>query len=150
MKWEELAEQPCSVARTLAVIGDRWTMMILRDCFLGIRRFEAFQTRLGISRSIVADRLRLLAAEGVLRREAYQAHPARFEYRLTDKGLDLYPIIMAIVRFGDTHYAGPEGPPVRHRHKSCDHVFTATMTCSECGEPLHARQVEVVYREPAE
>lgn len=86
MKWDDLAQQPCSIARTLAVIGDRWTLMILRDCFLGVRRFEAFQTRLNISRTIVTDRLRVLVEEGVLRREAYQDNPLRHEYRLTAKG----------------------------------------------------------------
>ena len=85
MRWTDLAEQDCSVARTVAVIGDRWTLMILRDLFLGVRRFEDFERRLGISRSIIAERLKTLVDEGVLRREAYQDRPVRHEYRLTDK-----------------------------------------------------------------
>jgi DNA-binding HxlR family transcriptional regulator len=143
MKWEELSEQRCSVARALAVIGDRWTLMVLRDCFLGVRRFEAFQARLGISRSIIAERLKLLVDEGLLRKEAYQDRPARHEYRLTQKGLDLHPIIMSIVRWGDAHYAGESGPPLVHRHKACGHDFAPVMTCSECGEAIGARDVEV-------
>ena len=143
MKWEELSEQRCSVARALAVIGDRWTLMVLRDCFLGVRRFEAFQARLGISRSIIAERLKLLVDEGVLRKEAYQDRPARHEYRLTQKGLELHPIIMSIVRWGDAHYAGEAGPPLVHRHKACGHDFSPVMTCSECGEAIGARDVEV-------
>ena len=143
MKWAELAEQRCSVARSVAVIGDRWTLMLLRDCFLGIRRFEDFERRLGISRSIIADRLKILTDEGVLRREAYQARPVRHEYRLTDKGLALHPVIMAIVHWGDVHYAGADGPPLIHRHKACGCDFTPVQTCSECGEPLGAREVEV-------
>ena len=143
MKWEALAGQPCSVARALSVIGDRWTLMILRDCFLGIRRFEAFQDRLGISRSIIAERLKLLVDEGVLRKDAYQERPVRYEYRLTPKGFDLYPVMMTVVRWGDSHYAGAEGPPMRHRHKTCDHDFSPVQTCSECGEALGARDVEV-------
>jgi len=142
MKWNELSEQPCSVARSVAVIGDRWTLMILRDCFLGVRRFEAFQSRLGISRTIVADRLKHLTDEGVLRRAAYQENPTRHEYRLTEKGMELHPVVMAIVHWGDRHYAGEAGPPLLHRHKACGHDFHAVQTCSECGEAVEARSVE--------
>ena len=142
MKWEDLDAQPCSIARSLAVIGDRWTLMILRDCFLGVRRFEAFQSRLGISRTLVTDRLRTLVAEGVLRREAYQTSPVRHEYRLTRKGLDLHPVILAIARFGDDHYAGDAGPPVLRRHKGCGCDFQPVQTCSACGETVGARDVE--------
>lgn len=143
MKWDELAGQPCSVARSLAVIGDRWTLMVLRDCFLGVRRFEDFHARLGISRAIVADRLKRLVEEGVLRKAAYQDHPPRHEYRLTDKGLELHPVIMAIVGWGDRHYAGEAGRPLLHRHKACGCDFHMVATCSECGEPVGARDVDV-------
>ena len=142
MRWDELAEQPCSVARTAAVIGDRWTLMILRDCFLGVRHFEDFQTRLGISRTITSERLRCLVDEGVLKKVAYQDRPPRFEYRLTAKGLDLYPMMMAVVNFGDRHYAGPAGAPLIHRHKACGCDFHPVMTCSACQAPLDARAVE--------
>ncbi len=142
MKWDELANEPCSVARTVAVIGDRWTLMVLRDCFLGVRRFEDFQSRLGISRTVTAERLKGLVDEGVLKKEAYQARPPRFEYRLTEKGLDLYPLMMAVVNFGDRHYGGDEGPPLIHRHKACGCDFQPVMTCSECGEAPKARDVE--------
>ncbi|KRA61455.1 HxlR family transcriptional regulator [Caulobacter sp. Root655] len=142
MKWDALADQPCSIARSLAVIGDRWTLMILRDCFLGVRRFETFQARLGISRTIVTDRLRVLVEEGVLRREAYQHNPLRHEYRLTAKGMELHPVILAIARFGDDHYAGQAGPPVVRRHKGCGCDFQPVQVCSECGESVTARDVE--------
>jgi DNA-binding HxlR family transcriptional regulator len=142
MKWDDLSAQPCSVSRALAVVGDRWTLMILRDCFLGVRRFEAFQQRLGISRTIVTDRLRVLVEEGVLRREAYQSNPPRHEYRLTAKGLDLHPVIMAVAHFGDAYYAGEAGPPVLRRHKGCGCDFHPVQVCSECGEVVTARQVE--------
>jgi DNA-binding HxlR family transcriptional regulator len=142
MKWEELSDQPCSVSRALAVIGDRWTLMILRDCFLGVRRFEAFQARLGISRTIVTDRLRVLVEEGVLRREAYQQNPPRHEYRLTAKGLELHPVILAIARFGDEHYAGEAGAPLIRRHKGCGCDFQPVQTCSACGEVVTAHDVE--------
>ncbi len=143
MKWNDLPDQNCSVARTVAVIGDRWTLLILRDLFLGVRRFEVFEERLGISRSIIADRLKKLTDEGVLRREAYQQNPVRHEYRLTDKGLALHPVIMAIVHWGDVHYAGAASPPLIHRHKACGHDFAPVQTCSECGDVVTARDVEV-------
>jgi len=143
MKWSELAKEPCSVARSVAVIGDRWTLMVLRDCFLGVRRFEDFERRLGISRSLVADRLKRLVEEGVLRRERYQERPPRYEYRLTEKGLALHPVIMAIVHWGDVYYAGDEGPPLIHRHKTCGCDFAPVTACSECGGAVTARDVEV-------
>ncbi len=146
MKWSELAAQDCSMSRSIAVIGDRWTLMILRDLFLGVRRFEDFERRLGISRSVIAERLKLLVDEGVLRREAYQDHPVRHEYRLTDKGLALHPVVMAIVHWGDAHYAGEAGPPLIHRHKACGCDFTPVLTCSECGEAVGARDVEMRAR----
>lgn len=142
MKWEDLANQPCSIARSVAVIGDRWTLMILRDAFLGVRRFEAFQARLGISRTIITERLKLLVAEGVLTRLVYQDRPIRHEYRLTEKGLDLYPVVMAIVSWGDRHYAGEAGAPLLHRHKACGCDFHPVMTCSACHAPVAAREVE--------
>jgi DNA-binding HxlR family transcriptional regulator len=142
MKWEDLAAEPCSVARTVAVIGDRWTLLVLRDCFLGVRRFEAFQERLGISRTIIAERLKLLVDEGVLAKTPYQDRPVRHEYRLTEKGLALHPVIMAIVHWGDRHYAGEAGAPLLHRHKTCGHDFHPVMTCSECGEAVGPRDVE--------
>lgn len=143
MKWSDLADANCSIARSVAVIGDRWTLMILRDGFLGVRRFEDFERRLGISRSVIADRLKHLVDEGVLRREPYQDNPVRHEYRLTPKGLDLHPVIMAIVHWGDVHAAGEAGPPMIHRHKACGCDFHAVQVCSECGEPVTARDVEV-------
>jgi len=89
MRWSELGEERCSIARTVAIIGDRWTLLILRDCFLRVRRFEDFEARLGVTRHILADRLKKLVAEGVLRKVAYHERPVRYEYRLTQKGLDL-------------------------------------------------------------
>ncbi|HEY0438157.1 MAG TPA: helix-turn-helix domain-containing protein, partial [Phenylobacterium sp.] len=93
MQWNELDRQPCSVSRTLSVIGDRWTLLILRDCFLKVRRFDDFQARLGIGRPILADRLQKLVDAFVLTKVAYRQNPTRYEYRLTEKGLDLYPVV---------------------------------------------------------
>src|SRR5262245_28455470 len=105
MRWSELKRENCSVARTVSVIGDRWTLLILRDCFLRVRRFEEFQARLGVTRHLLADRLRKLVKAGVLRREMYQARPRRYEYRLTERGLDLQPVMLSIVHWGDLHMA---------------------------------------------
>ncbi len=143
MKWDDLAAEPCSMARTLAVIGDRWTLMILRDCFLGVRRFDAFQARLGISRAIVAERLGRLTAAGVLDKVAYQSNPLRHDYRLTERGLALHPVMLAIVHWGDAYCAGESGAPLIHTHKGCGCDFHPVQTCSECGEPLSARDVTV-------
>jgi len=109
MKWDELKDESCPVARGLSVIGDRWTLMVLRDCFLGVRRFEAMQGRLGITRHVLADRLRKLEADGVLRREVYQERPLRHEYRLTEKGKALYPVLVALIGWAEAHVPA-EGP----------------------------------------
>lgn len=144
MHWNDLDEEACSLARTLSVIGDRWTLLILRDCFLRVRRFDDFQARLGIGRPILADRLHKLVASGILAKVAYQQSPTRYEYRLTCKGLDLYPAVMSLVHFGDRHMAGEAGRPLLHRHKTCGHVFDPVMTCSACGEALRPREVEPI------
>jgi DNA-binding HxlR family transcriptional regulator len=108
VRWADVGTLDCTIARTLSVIGDRWTLLILRDAFLGARRFEQFQGSLGITRHRLADRLAKLVAAGVLRRERYQARPPRFEYRLTDKGLDLYGVVVTIAGWGDKPLVGPE------------------------------------------
>ena len=143
MRWRELGEQECSVARTVSVIGDRWTLLVLRECFLRVRRFEAFQERLGITRPLLAARLRTLVAAGVLKKVAYQERPMRHEYRLTPRGLDLYPVVMAIVHWGDVHMAPDGRRPLLHRHKPCGHLFDPVIVCSECATPLQAREVVV-------
>ena len=119
MRWDTLEEEPCSLARTVAVIGDRWSLLILRECFLRIRRFEEFQSRLGITRHLLADRLKKFVRYGVLRRARYQDSPARYEYILTQRGLDLYPVVMSIVHWGDTHMVDERGRPLLHQHKNC-------------------------------
>ncbi len=103
MKWNELQNEACPVARGLAVIGDRWTMLILRECFLGTLRFDQMQQRLGITRHVLTERLRKLEGDGVLRRNAYQERPIRYEYRLTDKGTALYPVLAALIEWANTH-----------------------------------------------
>ncbi|HEX8442793.1 MAG TPA: helix-turn-helix domain-containing protein [Allosphingosinicella sp.] len=142
MKWSALASENCSLARALSVIGDRWTLLILREAFLKVRRFDDFQSRLGIARRVLAERLAGLVADGIFAKTGYQERPARFEYRLTQKGLDLYPAILALVHWGDAYCAGTQGPPVVHRHKACGRDFRSVLACSECGEALEARGVD--------
>ncbi len=146
MRWSEIGSEYCSVARTVSIVGDRWTLLILRDCFLGVRRFEAFQEKLGITRPILADRLRKLVSAGVLAKIPYQERPLRHEYRLTEKGLSLYPIIVGLAHWGDTHLSGEDGPPLFRRHRACGHLFDPVLTCSECGEAVGPRDVSVEAR----
>jgi DNA-binding HxlR family transcriptional regulator len=141
MRWDEIANENCSIARGLSVVGDRWTLLVLRECFLGVRRFEELQERLGMARHRLSDRLARLVEHGVLRKAQYQQHPPRHEYRLTDKGLDLYPVLLSLVRWGDRWMDQGKGPPVIYRHQGCGHLTTPLLACSECGEALVARQV---------
>ena len=137
MKWDALEEEPCSLARTVAVIGDRWSLLILRECHLRIRRFEEFQSSLGITRHLLAERLKKLVGYSVLRRVPYQDSPKRYEYILT------YPIITSIVHWGNVHMVDARGRPMLHQHENCGKMFDPVMICSECGEPLYAKAVHV-------
>ncbi len=141
MRWRDVGRLDCTIARTLSVVGDRWTLLILRDVFLGMRRFEQFQSDLDISRHRLADRLAKLVKHGVLQRERYQQRPARFEYRLTEKGLELYGVIVTLAEWGDRHMAGPKGPPVERVHRACGHATTLHLTCDHCGDPVTARDM---------
>lgn len=143
MRWDELDQQPCSLARTLSVVGDRWTLLVLRECFLGVRRFDDFENRLGVTRHVLAERLKKLTEAGVLIKQPYQQRPLREEYRLTEKGHDLYPAVLALVNWGDRHMSGAEGAPIRHVHKPCGHTMHGLLVCSECSEPLLARDVQL-------
>jgi DNA-binding HxlR family transcriptional regulator len=106
MRWTDIDQQLCSVARALSVVGERWTLLILRDAFLGTRRFEQFQHNLGITRHRLSERLSKLVEQGVLVKVPYCDHPPRHEYRLTRKGLGLYPVLMSLARWGDDWMPG--------------------------------------------
>lgn len=142
MRWQELHLENCSLARALSVIGDRWTLLVLREAFLRVRRFDDFQRNLGVARRVLTERLKHLVDHGVLEKAVYQETPLRHEYRLTEKGLGLYPVVISLVHWGDEYYAGREGPPLLHRHLNCGHDFRSVLTCSECGEAVHPRDVE--------
>ncbi len=132
----------CSVAQCLEVVGEWWSMLIVRDAFMGIRRFDDFQRDLGISRNILNQRLNHLVEFGVLSKEPYCERPLRYQYRLTEKGRDLWPVLTAIRQWGDT-YQAPDGPPVELVHKGCGHTSTAVMHCSVCNEPIEAGDMKV-------
>ena len=148
MKWSELQSEQCAIARFLSVLGDRWSLLIVSDAFLGVRRFETFRERLGISRTTLTQRLQGLCDHGVFERVAYQQRPERNEYRLTEKGLDLLPVMLAMSSWGNRHYSDEGGPPILFEHARCEHDFTPEVHCSECGEPVAARDVRARTREP--
>ena len=143
MRRTSFEDMNCSVAQCLEVVGEWWSLLILRDAFLGVRRFDDFQARLGISRGILNQRLNRLVEQGVLTRVPYRDHPPRHEYRLTDKGRDLWPVVTAMRQWGDT-WAAPDGPPLQTVHTACGHISHSVPTCSHCGEALELRDLRAV------
>jgi DNA-binding HxlR family transcriptional regulator len=143
MERKSFSEMDCSVAQCLEVVGEWWSMLIIRDTFMGVTRFEDFQRRLGISRNILRDRLNSLVDSGVLVRVPYSEHPPRDDYRLTQKGRDLWPIITAMRQWGD-QYAAPNGPPVEVIHRSCGQASHFETSCAWCGERVTYRNVHAV------
>jgi DNA-binding HxlR family transcriptional regulator len=141
MKRTAFADWPCSLARSVDLLGDWWTPLVLREAFYGVRRFDEFQRRLGIGRNILTQRLNRLVAEEMLERRPYQSHPVRHDYVLTDKGRDFFPVVAAMQRWGDRWLAREDGPPVVLHHTACDRDMHAEVVCSECGESLVLRQV---------
>ena len=135
MKSTSFAEMHCSIAQALEVVGEWWTLLILRDAVLGITRFEDWQRRLGIARNVLSARLETLVEQGILERRRYQEHPPRDEYVLTRKGTDLIPVLEALRVWGDRH-AAPDGPPVLLVHDDCGQVIHPVSHCSHCGERL--------------
>lgn len=139
----DLSAFTCSVARTLEIVGDKWTLLVLRDVFYGVRRFEDFTRDLGIARNVLADRLARLVDAGVLERRQYEEHPPRFEYRLTAKGRDLLPVLLTLMHWGDT-WAGPDDDgPVDLVHADCGEVTHAVAACAHCGATLTPFNVRV-------
>jgi len=146
VKRTPFADWPCSLARTVDIVGDWWTPLVLRECYLGTRRFDDFQRHLGIGRNILTQRLGRLVDEGMLARRPYQEHPPRHEYVLTDKGRDFFPVVAAIMRWGDRWLDDGDGPPLVLHHTGCDHDMHAEVVCSSCGEPLALREVRARVR----
>jgi len=135
--------RPCSVARTLQIIGDRWSFLLIREMFFGVRRFDVFQVNIGIATNILTDRLQRLTEHGIVEKHPYQVRPERFEYRFTPKGHDLYGPMIVMMRWGDKWLSSGH-PPLLLRHVNCQHDFYAQVVCSECGVELLAG--EMSYR----
>lgn len=136
----QLDQQVCPVARTIAQIGDSWTLMVVRELFLGNRRFEEIRVHTGMSPQLLTRRLRELNAAGVVARRRYQDRPARYEFVLTEKGLDLWPIVIALRGWGERWAKrAHELPLITLTHRSCGHVIEPVLTCPDCGEHLNAR-----------
>lgn len=138
------ADMNCSVAQALEIVGEWWTLLILRDCFLGVRRFDDFVDRLGISRNVLTNRLDTLVETGLLERRVYDEARGRYDYVLTDKGRALWPVLTAIRQWGDEWILGSGNEPLLLEHRDHGHRTTARMTCDVCGEELDARSVRAV------
>jgi DNA-binding HxlR family transcriptional regulator len=143
------ADRACTMARALDVIGDEWTILILRDLLFGVRRFDALQAELGISRKVLAQRLARLQADGIVERTAYQPNPPRYEYRLTAKGLDLQPLLLVLGQWGSRWLDAPGASPWEFVHRDCGQPARPTARCAACGEALDAHNVRVRVRTPA-
>ena len=131
----------CSVTRTLEVIGEKWTLLVLREAFFGVRRFDDFQRIIGCARNVLSARLATLVDQGILRREPYREPGSRrrYEYRLTGKGRELFPVLIALMQWGDRWESDPAGPPVELRHDGCDQPVEVTLTCAAGHGPLAVR-----------
>ena len=141
---QAFADIPCSVARAFEVIGKRWTVLILRDLFVGMSKFEDFRRDLGVAPNVLAARLDDLEHHGIVERRQYSSKPARNEYLLTGKGRDLYPVIATMLAWGDRWLADAEGPPALTVHSDCGHITTAKTVCAECGSDLNADNTRAV------
>lgn len=141
MKWSEVDNQQCSIARTLGTLGDGWALLILRDAFYGARKFKDFEAGTGAPPNVVSSRLKRLVDAGVLRRVEYQQHPVRHEYRLTEQGRDLYPVLASLQKWGDQYLSGDAGPPVTLTHNDCGHDADPTLVCGYCHEAIDVRAV---------
>jgi len=137
-------DQDCSAAYALEFIGERWTLLVIRDIFAGFRRFDEIQQDLGVARNVLANRLQRLVDEGILERRAYSESPRRHEYFLTEKGIDLWSILITMMRWGDRHGDWPEGPPLVVLHKDCGGKMDDHFTCESCGERLGPRDAYAV------
>jgi DNA-binding HxlR family transcriptional regulator len=144
MQRTPFGEMACSIARTMDVVGEPWSPLIVRNVYIGVTRFDQLQQSLGISRKVLAERLRWLTETGVLDRRQYASRPERFEYVLTAKGLELVEVLMVMVAWGDKWLAGEAGPPVLYRHHGCGQICHAQLHCSACGQPMTATDIDVL------
>lgn len=133
--------QICSIASALELVGERWTLLIVREVMLGVHRFDEIQADLGIARNVLQARLERLVDGGVLERRRYQEHPPRDDYHLTPAGRDLWPALFALMRWGDAHAPRPDGPPVLVSHRGCGGDVDDHRVCQRCGAQLELRDI---------
>ena len=146
MSWSESGESQCPIARCLAVVGDRWTMLIMRELFFGNSRFDGLQAQTGMSPHLLSTRLKRLEADGVLARRAYQQKPPRHEYVLTESGQDLYPILMTLAGWGQKWGGlGGSAPALNVTHRHCGHEVETGLACLACGEPFSRADVDTTF-----
>jgi DNA-binding HxlR family transcriptional regulator len=143
MQRTNFADMACSIARTLDVIGEPWSPLILRDVWVGFSRFEQIQTDLGISRKVLTERLHHLVEHGILERRPYDRRP-RYEYVLTERGTELVGLLMVMVAWGDRWLAGQAGPPVLYRHHACGEISHVDLHCAHCGEPMRPGDIDLL------
>jgi DNA-binding HxlR family transcriptional regulator len=143
MQRTNFGDMACSIARTMDVVGEPWSPLVLRDVYAGMTRFEQVQADLGISRKVLTERLNHLVDHGVLERRPYDSRP-RFEYLLTAKGAELVDVLMVMVGWGDKWLAGKAGPPVLYRHHSCGEISRVDLRCARCGDPMHSTDVDLL------
>jgi DNA-binding HxlR family transcriptional regulator len=137
--------QICSIARSLELVGERWTILVIREVFNGHRKFSEMQRSLGVARNVLSDRLDGLVEDGILERRPYSERPTRYEYFLTEKGLDLWPVMVALLHWGDKHMPLPGGPPALIVHKGeCGGVVNDRRICEKCGKHLTVREARAV------
>ena len=141
MRQTSFADMHCSLARSLEAIGDWWSPLIVRDLWLGLRRFDQLVADLEISRNLLTDRLGRLVTHGIVERVPYKQRPVRYEYTLAPAGRALVPVLQALTAWGDEWAAPPGGPPLRLRHRTCGHPCTPTVTCDQCGQTLHEEEL---------
>ncbi|MFI6029910.1 winged helix-turn-helix transcriptional regulator [Amycolatopsis magusensis] len=144
MQRTRFGDMACSIARTMDVIGEPWSPLILRNVYVGITRFEQLQESLGISRKVLTERLKWLTEQDVLARRQYSSRPPRHEYVLTERGTELCDLLLVMVRWGDRWLAGEAGPPVLYRHHACGRISHVELRCSECGDPMRATDLDVL------
>ncbi|KIA66451.1 winged helix-turn-helix transcriptional regulator [Nocardia vulneris] len=143
MQRTNFGEMACSIARTLDVIGEAWSPLILRDVFVGMTRFDQLQADLGVSRKVLTERLNHLVEHGVLERKPYDQRP-RYEYVLTQQGIELFEVLMVMKGWGDKWRAGAAGPPVLYRHHACGEISDVQLRCDHCGEPMRATDIDLL------
>jgi DNA-binding HxlR family transcriptional regulator len=143
MPYRPFADQNCSIARSLAVLGGRWTLLVMREVLLGHRRFADIRRHVGVAPNILSDRLQTLVDHGLLERRLYSRHPESFEYVPTPKGRDVSPVLVALLEWGDRHAAPPEGPPRVLVHAGCGHDAHPEMRCTHCGDVIEAGELSV-------